>query len=230
MPDRWCFFDGQIYMGTYQETFYAATSSRAADQYRTEDDCRFALKEGGALQSINFYTRDGWREEQDALPELENAEQYAIQEAERIAKQYIENLEDYQRIVTLTETYSHNYYNVRYVRMFGQYESSDRVEVNITTKGRLYSVKIGDLGIFGNYVVQIDEEALNNSVYSKLAFICSKNFEIEEIREVEICVAPKGTIYLRQIVAYHIVDDPFAQGVIMLTDLGARIPGFENNK
>lgn len=110
---------------------------------------------------------------------IENVRKYAIDEAQRIAGEYIRTDEykmtvsDRMRFITDYSDHTVEYYIIRFVKWIGDNKTSEKLTVEFNRFGQLQGVFMQNIGRFENYTEkdfpEIDEQAYEASVRAFLA-------------------------------------------------------------
>ncbi len=182
MFNKSCIFNGIKYTGTYEESRYGSTSSYVSDCYYTEDQIIFNLNsDTEEIVYINFSNADFIKTE-PYLPEIEDAQKVAQDIAKGIAEQYISNLDVYMRTEEEPSTsyykkdeidYPLTYYKTTYMRIVDEIDTSDCIDIIISSKGHIVSVNLNDVNVFKRNKIDvdklnIDKDLLAESIKSKL--------------------------------------------------------------
>lgn len=212
-------FSGETYNGTYRNSRYDSYNSFATDYYDGDDGLVFGVNaDNGKLVYLNLKTLSFFDLE-PLLADIDNIEVDGVKIAEEYASQFID-----VNSCTLIEPYVSPYqpdeaqdptmmfYTYTYVKEINGENSSAYVSVQITSKGNLASVVVGDVDAFSqgsltqiNYYndINIDELALGKmadvvneeGIDSPTFNVQKKYYALTPTGEVVICVKATCTYY-----------------------------------
>ena len=154
-------FNGESFTGAYEYSTWKNGISHAEHCYRTEhtpEGVDFNVDaETGELRYVNVMT-GSFFERQLTLPELDDPET----ETEAIAKEYagmLVDIDEYDIHRVSSRSYRedegsepYTYFTHVFARSVNGMETTDRVTVEVTSKGSLASVAIGDLGVYAEAI------------------------------------------------------------------------------
>lgn len=237
MVDKTCLVCGNSYLGSYSKSIIDKMNSYTTDIYVDKNNIEFGLRsDTGELAYINLMNADFF-DTQPYLPEVNDPNETAVSLATEIARQYIDNIEDYTQIsdepVTKYKerdgkTYQITYYVVTFAKKINGYFSSDYIAVKVTSKGTLASIMIGDIGAFDNTTLNFDTVTMNQSISNKIESAYKKiKLEVKEsnVDDQKIVLTPNGDICMYSSIVLDGVDDSNIEtqtGVSILTILGKR--------
>ena len=237
MRDKNCTVMGKSYSGSYEKSIVNKINSYTTDVYYDEDYIEFGLREdNGELAYVNLMNSE-FHETQPFWTDVSNPSEFAISFATEIAKQYVDNLDEYVRLIEDPKQqykekdgkrYEITYYVVTFARKINGYFSSDYISIKVTSKGTLASIWIGDLNAFKDLSIEFDTAILDQSIMEKVeSAYTSVNFKIKKktIEEQKIAVTPSGDICMYSRVAVEGTNAENREansGVVILTLLGKR--------
>lgn len=165
-------FRGQTYSVTYLDRVVSEYGSAETDRYCNDEVTIYLDCEDESFEGIHY---QGLIDQAYcAKPDIVEPFQSACALAEQIASQYIQ-VEDYTRIEESYEITSEDevsvvrLYTFRYVKYVGDYPTEDDLYVQITSKGDLRTLHIGERGRFDNVSpTAVDAEAVRTSLEARL--------------------------------------------------------------
>ncbi len=212
-------FSGETYNGTYRNSRYDSYNSFATDYYDGDDGLVFGVNaDNGKLVYLNLKTLSFFDQE-PLLDDIDNIEVDGVKIAEEYASQFIDvnsctliepSVSPYQPDEAQDPTMM--FYTYTYVKEINGESSSAYVSVQITSKGNLASVVVGDVDSFSedisiqtNYYNNINVDEL---VLSKMAEVVNedgidsptfdikrKYYALTPTGEVVVCVKATCTYY-----------------------------------
>ena len=204
--DKTCVVRGQQYTGSYKNSVNYARHSFTTDNYKTESNISFGLRsDTGELVHISLKNSEFYSTE-PFLPDVSNPRETAISLATEIASEYVDDINDYTMFEDEPQirrgekdgvAYEITYYVINFVKMVDGYLSSDSVSVEITSKGHLASLIIGEVGAFDDQKIDIDETSLNQSISDKIeSNYKDKDFKVTktDAEEQRVVLTPDGYI------------------------------------
>lgn len=178
------------------------------------------------LMNKNFYETEPFKED------VPNSDQYALQLAKEIAKDYI-NINEYELIigepklrdkVKDNQIYYITYYGFTFFRKINDIHTSDYLTIGITSKGNLASILIGDLGAFNNKELpNFSITDINTKVHGKVEKIYKKlGYEVldKKISYQRLAVTPEGKIGIYTVVHVDLrtnKDNNFRSAIALFT-------------
>lgn len=209
MSSASCEAMGSTYSGKYIKSIRDFLNSYTTDIYEDDNQIEFGLRsDTGELVYINFMNNQFFDTE-PFLKELDSAQEKAEALSEKVAANYVNNLNDYERIIhdSVTrhkekdgETYSITYFNITFAKKIGEVQTSDYISIKTTSKGNVASIYIGDLNAFSNikesdFDIGLAEQSVKSkidSVYQKVNLTVTKT----EFDDRKIARTPNGEICL----------------------------------
>jgi hypothetical protein len=203
MPNRNCTFLENEYTGVYVNSFVDALNSYTTDIYRTENGIYFGLRsDTGELSQINFMN-SAFFDTEPYLPDIEEHDNYAVTLAQNVANKYID-VSQYKQITEEPreqyrekdgKSYKITYHVVDFAREISGVMSSDYMSVKVTSKGKIASVKMGDIGAFDGLNIDFNGEKLEQSITEKVQTKYKEkhtefNLQKTVIEDQKICVTP----------------------------------------
>lgn len=176
MPDKSCEFAGVTYTGKYINTECVKTFSYFQDNYRCDNGYEFSLNsDTGELVKISLTNKEFFETEY-LREDIENPYESALIQAQNIADDFVDNLDDYEvQVTTRTyqkeidgKSYEFDYYKIIYVKMIAGFESSDYVGITISSKGSVLAAVVGDIGAFDSLEAEISEDKIEKSINTKI--------------------------------------------------------------
>ncbi len=146
----------QEYSGTYTYSAHELYTSFATDYYRTDDGLIFGIHSvKGTLVMANVMNKDFFKTE-PYLPDLENAEEYAIAYATEIAASYIDLTNYTCEVIFYDDQLSQNeppldWYYVSFTKYVNGWRTMDCITIRITAKGHFASFLAQDIEVFDNF-------------------------------------------------------------------------------
>jgi hypothetical protein len=211
-------FDGKSYNVDYIYSRYNNYNSFATDYYGNTRGVTFGINSNtGELVYINLKTSSFFRSE-PKLEDVDNIKETGKELAEKYASMYID-LSDYILYNTRRSPYQPDrtqktkmvFYTYTFVKKINNECSSAYISVQITSKGNLASIVIGDLNAFSDqYTKQIDsfkDLDIDNLVISELKSITkeldsptfditNKYYALNPEGKIVICVTAKCSYYI----------------------------------
>ncbi|MBQ9342316.1 MAG: hypothetical protein IJT81_08165 [Lachnospiraceae bacterium] len=211
-------FDNTTYIGTYQYSKYNNYDSFETDYYCSADVVMWGLNAtNGELVYINLKT-PSFFEKEPLLQDVDNIKEIGLELAQKYASLFI-NLNDYILYNTRRSPYQPDrtqkakmvFYTYTFVKKINNECSSAYISVQITSKGNLASIVIGDLNAFSDqYTKQIDsfkDLDIDNLVISELKSITkeldsptfditNKYYALNPEGKIVICVTAKCSYYI----------------------------------
>ena len=216
--DKTCVVRGQPYTGSYKNSVNYARHSFTTDNYSTENYISFGLRsDTGELVHITLKNSEFYDTE-PFLPDVSDPKENAISLATEIASEYVDHINEYtvfeeEPIIRYKKkdgvTYEITYYVINFVKMIDGYLSSDSISVEITSKGHLASLVIGEVGAFDDQKIDIDATLLNQSISDKIeADYKAKDFTVTkcDADEQRIVLTPDGYISVFSVLTLEGVD------------------------
>ena len=206
MKDKTCTANGESYTGSYKKSIVEKTNSYTTDIYIDENDIEFGLRDdNGKLTYINYMNKEFF-DTVPYLPDTSNPYETAITIAADIADDYLKNINEYTQIIDEPKsdtrekdgiTYEMTYYFITYARKVSGYFTSDYITVKVTSKGKLASIKMGDIDVFENTNIDINKELIDDSISNKIDITYKKiKFDVKttDITDQKLVVTPDGEI------------------------------------
>lgn len=213
MKDKTCTIGGVSYTSSYSKSIISLGDSYTTDIYKNENYFEFDFRsDTGELVGYQL-TNQAFYDTEPYLPDVSNPQETAIAMATNIASEYI-NIEEYTRIDKEPSlryyekdgtTYEMAYYKVLFVKEIHGFVSTDFIQVNVTSKGHLVSVSMGDLHAFDDIVLDFDVNKLNQSISEKIQAInTEKNYTLKEmhIEEQKIMLTPDQDVGVYSVVTF----------------------------
>ena len=141
---------GESYTGSYDSSRNELWTSFVADYYECENGFSFAV-ESGTTRLVYLFAHAAYAPESALLPDVENAQEYALELAKERAAQLIE-IEKYD-IVLKTEPatvtigdvqYEYCYYHVMLAKKVNGFSSMEYVSFKISSKGMVATYTAGE--------------------------------------------------------------------------------------
>ncbi len=230
IPDRTEEIFGETYELTYDYSIIMLFKSYVEDVYNTADGITVKIRsDTDQIVAINYKNLEFF-ETVPYLPDIDNAEQYAMQKIEETALLYIDDLSDYTKVVKKPrvregeengKAYKITYYAVMYLKNIGDYYASDGITVQMTSKGTISSIATGDIGAFDDVEVSVDKEKLEQSIQDKISSLYG-DVDSYKIEEQRIAITPDEKVpcmVSRVLMTYGSKDVPLTTGVCILTIL-----------
>lgn len=172
-------FDGKSYNVDYMYSRYDNYNSFATDYYDNTRGVTFGLNSNtGELVYINLKTPSFFKKE-PLLQDVDNIKEIGLELAQKYASLFI-NLNDYILYNTRRSPYQPDrtqkakmvFYTYTFVKKINNECSSAYISVQITSKGNLASIVIGDLNAFSDenkkQIESFKDIDIDNMVFSKL--------------------------------------------------------------
>ena len=208
-PNKEIVFEGQTYVGEYKDetngafdSFISVRYSGDVFGYDSNDFRMFSVRsDTQELNYISFLT-NGFYIKETYKNDLPNAEEHAVDFATELAQKYIKDFENYTLTVEGPKSEDRNingatktisYYRVQFTRKICGFDSSDYLYVDVSTKGNLVALKIGDLHVFENLNVELDAEEINKNISEKVKVLYEE--------KSEFTITNKTIVYQKLIVA-----------------------------
>lgn len=154
-------FQGKTYTGSYSCSYYDTYNSFATDYYDGEDGLEFGINAvNGKLVYINLKTLSFF-EEEPLLPEKPGIEDESAEIAKEVAAQFVD-ISEYEFVSSYVTPYqpdegqepSMSFYTYTYWKIINGERSSAYVTVQVTSKGNIASVVVGDTDAFEGEALQ----------------------------------------------------------------------------
>lgn len=198
-------FQGKTYTGSYKYSYYDIYNSFATDYYDGGDGLEFGINAvNGKLVYINLKTLSFFKEE-PLLPEKPRIEDESAEIAKEVASQFadISDFEVSSEVMPFQpdeiQATTMSFYTYTYWKIVNGERSSDYVTIQVTSKGNIASVLVGDIDAFEGEALQqakvyknidVDETVLD--VMKKI----TKNLNSPTCKVEEKCysVTPDGEL------------------------------------
>lgn len=202
MGDKSIEFMGVEYTGHYSHSKDSIRYSSTIDYYETDSKDSvivFGLRsDNGKFAYISFKNKTFYSE-QKQLDDIVNSQDYAIEMSKELANQFLTDPESYELIIDDPQVMSYmEIYQINFIRRIGEYLSSDRMQVQISSKGTLCSVFVGDIGDYKDFIPsKVEKSDIHLIVESKirkslgnldLKEIIVENDEMVKLPSGEYCV------------------------------------------
>lgn len=206
-------FDDNQYSGNYRNSLYENYNSFATDFYEGEDGLEFGINaDTGELVYINLKTLTFFRTE-PYLEDTEDALKKSSELAEHYASKFI-NINEYELMEPAIKPYKPDgedsestmtFYTYTYAKYVNGSRTSNYLSVQITSKGNLASVIMGDVDAFTDVApTDIDSFSaidIENLVRIKADQILKKALSNAEFIDFRIAnqyyaISPKGGLVL----------------------------------
>ena len=179
------------YYGKYQYSSDSIRFSSTIDYYKTDSNTSWVTfgvrSDNGKLAYISFKNTD-FLSKQRQLDDLDNALEYALKMSKDIVSNIVIDPESYEIIVE--ESFIMNYmevFHIVFAKRFSGYISSDQISFEITSKGSLCSVYIGDIGAYDiESTNKIDDESINQSIEKRIEELFKNYLDTYSIQNVSI--------------------------------------------
>ncbi len=154
-------FGGKTYTVSYKYSYYDDYNSFETDYYDGGDGLEFGINAAnGKLVYINLKTLSFF-EEEPLLPEKSGIEDESAKIAKDVASQFVD-ISEYELISSYVTPYqpdegqasSMNFYTYTYCKTVNGVNSSAYISVQVTSKGNIASVVIGDTDAFAGNASQ----------------------------------------------------------------------------
>lgn len=179
------------YYGKYQYSSDSIRFSSTIDYYKTDSKTSWVTfgvrSDNGKLAYISFKNTD-FLSKQRQLDDLDNALEYALKMSKDIVSNIVIDPESYEIIVE--ESFIMSYmevFHIVFAKRFSGYISSDQISFEITSKGSLCSVYIGDIGAYDiESTNKIDDESINQSIEKRIEELFKNYLDTYSIQNVSI--------------------------------------------
>lgn len=232
MANQTVVINGVRYNGVYQESYVGQRMSYETDKYKDEEkNMTFSLRvDTGEICGISFMNRNFFDTE-PYLEDVDDPKETANAVAEKVAKQYLTDFDSYTRIeeepyLTQEEkngyTYSLAYYRVNYVRKIDDYYTSDFIRITVTSKGNIATIIMGDISVFSDIKLEVDDTKLSESIQKKVEEIYSTS-ELKlvayEMKQQCIAKTPNGEVVVQSLITVTLKNDveEFETAIALLT-------------
>ena len=198
-------FQGKTYTGSYSCSYYDTYNSFATDYYDGEDGLEFGINaNSGKLVYINLKTLSFF-EEEPLLPEKTGIEEESTEIAKEVASQFAD-ISDFEVSSEVTpyqpdegQEPSMSFYTYTYWRIINGERSSAYVTVQVTSKGNIASVVVGDLDAFEGEALQQAKVYKNIDVDETVLDVMKKitkdlNSPACKVKEKYYSVTPDGEL------------------------------------
>jgi hypothetical protein len=202
-------FAGKEYSGTYRNSRYDSYNSFATDYYDGEDGLIFGINSSNEeivyinLKTLSFF------EEEPRLDDNEHIESEGIEFAKAYASM-LANIDGYTLLPPYVAAYQPDsgeptmmLYTYTFTKQIADEVSSAYVSVQLTSKGNLASIVVGDIGAFSDpdivqfcegYFSNVDVDAL---VSKQVTNIC-RNVDLTglEVQNKYYAMTPEGQVVM----------------------------------
>ena len=215
MAEKSCSVNNKIYNGKYSDSIIRTKISYVTDMYEDEEThVTFGLNSRtGDLVSINNKNNDFWNRE-TFLEELENPQEYAILVATQLASQYVDDIYKYKMVAeksySLQDPQQVQFYNIKFYKEIDGFATSDFVSVQVTRKGTVAVLSIGEIGAFDAVDLVINQKSLNKSISEKVENVYNqRNLQVKKINieEQQLAITPDGEVCMCSTVIVDVTDE-----------------------
>ncbi len=200
-PKTVTFLDNEYY-GKYQNSSDSIRFSSTIDYFETESKTSRVIfgvrSDNGKLAYISFKNPDFFTEQRN-LEDLDNALDYATNLSKDIIGKIVSDPDAYEMIIENPYEMSYmDIFHIVFVKKYGGYISSDKISFEVTSRGTLCCVTIGDIGAYdSNLINRTDDKIIEENVEKKIEEIFrnkSNEYSVQNItvKEKELVKLPDG--------------------------------------
>lgn len=185
--------------GTEYNLSYTTSSRKTGNMYRkhTYSFSTLSLYMNEATQEcVGFWFTPAEFAADDKLPDIENFEDEFLNMSDEYVSQFI-NTKDYERTYEIPKFNSlanTKIYKVIYTKYYNGIKTNDTVDIEITSKGKIKSLHINNVGAFDDITKEIDIDKVNQSVEDKVYTSCSREVLDCEISDQYLGFTPEGDL------------------------------------
>ncbi len=176
---------GTKYSAPYRQSIIYRYNSFTTDIYYSQD-IEFGLRsDNGEFVFINFMNSDFFATEKQLDDEFLTYES-VIPFATEIASEFIDNLSEYTIYKEEPRVYDGvSDYVITFAKVVNGYYSSDYISVKVTSKGKLASIKMGEIGAFDDLKINIDKIAVEKNITEKLKEVYTRDNFVDKTHSLE---------------------------------------------
>ena len=167
------------YTGEYKES-ETAFYSYCKDLYIVKNSsgvsvCKFGINSSnGNLVFWNDYSQ--YKEDYGPYDDINECEKNARNTAKDIASKFVANIDEYiqiddepqdSKVNVNGEKHTVTYYQTRFIRRIGDMDTSDQIWVQVTAKGTVKQVSVGDINAFDD-IETVDRKLIEQSIRNKM--------------------------------------------------------------
>ncbi|MBE6920301.1 MAG: hypothetical protein E7468_01905 [Ruminococcaceae bacterium] len=227
-----CEFLGKQITGTYYLTQSIPCTPYTVDRYFTNEGVEFSLRsDTGELKTLNLMSKDFFATE-PFLEDVNNPKETVVAIARKVAEKFIDP-SNYKQTTRELRTrtverdgkdYSLTYYEVAFTKNVCGYPTRDHITMEITSKGNIAQIAIGDIGGLDNLSIKIDNSKVQDVIAAKIDKIYTqKSFSVVSLNVAQQTLArtPDGSIGIVSQIEVKIKDgdDTFDTTVEVFTSL-----------
>lgn len=194
-------FKSDIYSGEYTFSRWAGNGPIRIDYYydKNQDATLKFESQTGKFAGIHFGSL--LTDEYISKPDRDNSYEYALDMAKHIAAEYIDTskyrLEHSQMTVPdVNDNFEVLLYTFEFTKYVDGFKTSERVYINITSKGDLFTLNVSNIGLFNDTQdIRIDKNALDNSIKLKLKDLYADEYQYTyKISRQTLTYSPENTL------------------------------------
>lgn len=183
VPDKTYSFNGKEYNMSYESSNRSGLLAQTRDTYRSTNGEKFIFREDTGELVYHDVLSGNFFDNEKKLSDVDAPEDFALDFSREIAQKYVDNIDDYEQKLDISSEFKDasgqnvvlRTYDVKFTKKIQSYDTTDYVNIKITSKGHFASLSIGSLGVFDDFDIEIDKERLDQSVSDKLAELCKKH-------------------------------------------------------
>jgi hypothetical protein len=218
-------FNQQKYTVTYRDSIFSGYSHIQINRYCNDEVILSFASTDGSFKGIHY--QNLFDADYFIKTELPNPYESACSMAAAIASQYIQ-VEAYELEETIIEVPSEEIapnltlYTFHYIKYVGDFKTSDDLYIQITSKGDLRTIKIGDIGCFDRVTAaQINTSALDQSLHARLKDLYSDigSYSYEIVNQT-MAYSPDNQLTIVSEIELDIITktgDKYITGVVLST-------------
>lgn len=227
-------FNGEEHVVTYRDSFLSGYSHIQLDRYQNDEVIISFSSTDGSFRGIHF--KNLIDEDYLARAEVTNPYENARDMAAKIASQYIQ-VDSYILEETVAElppeelSSELSLYTFHYVKSIGDFKTGDELYVQITSKGDIRIINIGDIGCFDSIQsTQIDSHALMQSLLARLEELYSGvgSYTYEIVNQT-MAYNPDGQLTIVSQIELHVesgIGEGYDTGVVLATVVDSTENGY----
>lgn len=167
-------FKSDIYSAEYTFSRWAKNGPTRIDYFYDKNQGATLKFESSTGKFAGIHFDSLLTDEYISKQDKDNSYEYALDMAKRIATEYIDidkyKFEHSQMTVPgVNENFEVILYMFEFTKYINDFKTSERVYINITSKGDLFTLNVSNIGLFdATHNIKIDKAALDDSVKLKL--------------------------------------------------------------
>lgn len=212
--------NGAKYLCEYDYSVYKEKLAYTVDYYSNDEITVAICEDTKEIVFWDVFSPD-YINSEILLEDVTDPMDTAIGLSEDIAKEYVDDLSAYERTVEEPRTSEYyvedgravsiTYYEITYMKKVDGVDTVDFIKVKATSKGHIYQLNVGTVGIFDDGKLDFDIEKVNESVDERMKSLYAniENYKLLEYSFVtrEIVILPNGQIALLSMMDVIVEDE-----------------------